>query len=448
MTNIFLWLSVIWISPLMYFMLANEAKFKKNVAVGVTLPYEGRSDEEVKNRLKKFKKQTAAVCIIIFLAGIPGMFLESINVSISLLCLWCDLCVILPMIPYVLCNRDLKKIKSQRGWGGISGSVITVDTSSVAIGKWLTPWIFLPSVLLCLLPLLWDRTIFPVYIIFAVSDVLFWFCYRYLYRNKAEKVDGNAQLSKVLTQVRKYNWGKMWLLCSYSFSVMSIGTSLFKYSSLAGIIVTVVITFVIIVAAVKIELSARKVQEKLTAESGKAEYIDDDDKWIGGILYYNPNDSQTVINNRIGTNSTVNLATPKGKIVMGLIALMIIVLPFTGVFLSSLGEKEINIEYTSGVVSVSHGSTEYEVKTEDIKDIKLLDKLPSNMVRTMGTGMENLLKGSFSSPETGSLKVCLDPNYPPYILITDNSGKKYLIGARDPGQTEKIYNEIIRDISG
>ena len=162
MTNIFLWLSVIWISPLMYFMLANEAKFKKNVAVGVTLPYEGRSDEEVKNRLKKFKKQTAAVCIIIFLAGIPGMFLESINASISLLCLWCDLCIILPLIPYVLCNRDLKKIKAERGWGGISGSVIIVDTSSVSPGKWLSSWVFLPSVLLCLLPLIWDRTLLPI----------------------------------------------------------------------------------------------------------------------------------------------------------------------------------------------------------------------------------------------------------------------------------------------
>ena len=44
MLNIILWLSIIWLAPLMCFVLANEAKFKKNIAVGVTLPYEGRHD--------------------------------------------------------------------------------------------------------------------------------------------------------------------------------------------------------------------------------------------------------------------------------------------------------------------------------------------------------------------------------------------------------------------
>ena len=38
-----LWLCVIWMPVLMYFMLRNETKFKKNIAVGVTLPYEGVS---------------------------------------------------------------------------------------------------------------------------------------------------------------------------------------------------------------------------------------------------------------------------------------------------------------------------------------------------------------------------------------------------------------------
>ena len=35
MLNIILWLSIIWLAPLMCFVLANEAKFKKNIAVGV-----------------------------------------------------------------------------------------------------------------------------------------------------------------------------------------------------------------------------------------------------------------------------------------------------------------------------------------------------------------------------------------------------------------------------
>ena len=61
MGNIILWLSIIWLAPLMCFVLANETKFKKNIAMGVTLPFEGRQDGEVQKRLSRCKKELGAV---------------------------------------------------------------------------------------------------------------------------------------------------------------------------------------------------------------------------------------------------------------------------------------------------------------------------------------------------------------------------------------------------
>ena len=61
MGNIILWPSIIWLAPLMCFVLGNEAKFKKNIAVGVTLPFEGRQDGEVQKRLSRCKKELGAV---------------------------------------------------------------------------------------------------------------------------------------------------------------------------------------------------------------------------------------------------------------------------------------------------------------------------------------------------------------------------------------------------
>ena len=162
-----------------------------------------------------------------------------------------------------------------------------------------------------------------MYITFAVCPLLFWLCYRYLYRNKSETVDENAELSRVLTQVRRYNWGKMWLVCAYSFSAIGIGTFFTRYYPLWTIILIIAFGFVISVAALRIEMNTRKVQEKLTVDSGKDWYVDDDDKWIGGIMYYNPNDSRLVINNRVGTNSSINVAKTSGKVIMGLLVLLI-----------------------------------------------------------------------------------------------------------------------------
>ena len=69
-------------------------------------------------------------------------------------------------------------------------------------------------------------------------------------------------------------------------------------------------------AAVALELRLRQLQEKLTAQSGRGWYPDDDDKWIWGLFYYNPSDSRLIVNARIGVNTTVNLAKRSGKLLM------------------------------------------------------------------------------------------------------------------------------------
>jgi hypothetical protein len=71
----------------------------------------------------------------------------------------------------------------------------------------------------------------------------------------------------------------------------------------------------------------RHLQEKLTIDSGKGWYVDEDDKWIWGMFYYNPNDSRFTVNARVGVNATVNLAHPAGKVTMALVALLMFLIP-------------------------------------------------------------------------------------------------------------------------
>ena len=152
MWNLILWLSIIWLAPLMYFVLGNEISFKKNIAVGVTLPFEGRQDHQVLARLSRFKKELGVLCFLLLLLALPCMLVKGLARNMMLWFLWLDLCVFLPFIPYVRCNRDLKRIKRQRGWSVNAGQTLTVDTAAVGAGRWLSPWLFLPPLLLCLLP--------------------------------------------------------------------------------------------------------------------------------------------------------------------------------------------------------------------------------------------------------------------------------------------------------
>ena len=56
-TKLILTASMIWLIPLMYYMNVNETKFKKNIVIGVTLPYEAREDTDVQLCLARFKKE-------------------------------------------------------------------------------------------------------------------------------------------------------------------------------------------------------------------------------------------------------------------------------------------------------------------------------------------------------------------------------------------------------
>ena len=48
------WAGIIWLLPLLYFIQKNQCKPKKNIILGVTLPYEARQDGDVLALLERF----------------------------------------------------------------------------------------------------------------------------------------------------------------------------------------------------------------------------------------------------------------------------------------------------------------------------------------------------------------------------------------------------------
>ena len=440
--NIILWLSIIWLAPLMCFVLANEATFKKNIAVGVTLPYEGRQDSQVLARLSRFKKELGLLCLFLLLLALPCMLVKGLAGNMTLWFLWLDLCVFLPFIPYVRCNRELKRIKRQRGWSVNAGQTLTVDTAAVGAGRWLSPWLFLPPLLLCLLPLVFERTFWFVYLMDALCVLLFWFCYRYLYRNRAELVDENTGLTLALTRVRRQNWAKVWLISAWFMVLLNLCMWLFREKQALMLIVVIAFSFLFCAAAIGIEFKTRRIQEKLTAESGQCWYRDEDDKWIGGVLYYNPKDSRLVVNDRVGLNSGFNLAKTSGKVLYGLILLVLLAMPFTGGLIDGIGTKPPVLEVRETELISSRGSKEDVIPLENIGSVELREELPEQLSRTLGTGMDTLLEGNFSCPELGSLKLRLDPTCPPFILVKTTDGRIWLFGTRDEASTRAVFEKL------
>lgn len=130
---------------------------------------------------------------------------------------------------------------------------------------------------------------------------------------------------------------------------------------------------------------------------------------------------------------------------MGLSALLILAFPFVGPALEAAANRPISLTLEDGMLEASHGSTQYALAVEEVDRVELLEDLPDGLTRTAGTGMENLLTGNFSAPGIGSLRVCLDPTCPPFLLVTGRDGRNLLLGCRDAAATEDVWSRLLAE---
>ena len=437
-----LWGCIIWIVPLVYVLLRNEAKWKKNIVVGTTLPYEARQDSEEEEVLRRYRRQLGWVSILLVLVAVPCLFIPRFSVQFIVWSFWILLAMILPQIPFVLTNKALRRIKEERGWRQRPPAQVVSDLTAAAIPmKWLSPWWFLPPLVLSLVPLVLDRELWVLWLVDAILVVFCYVGYRWLFRLRSEVVDENTDLTVALTRLRRYNWGKTWLWIAWATGFFNLGLCLTMEWFWGAMAVTLVYGVVVVVAAMGIEFRVRRAQERLTADSGKDFYVDEDDQWIWGMFYYNPNDKRLVVNNRTGVNTTFNMAKRGAQIFMGLTALIMLALPLVGVWLMHEEAIPVELTVTETAVVARHSGTEYEVPFEDIDSAELLTERPDSS-RVAGTAMESVSKGRYKNDEWGRFTCCIDPRTGPGLLLRTTDGEIWLFGASDSAATEAAYAAV------
>ena len=444
MMSLISWGTCLVLLPVMYAINVNEAKFKKNIVVGVTFPQAGREDPEVLGLLRGFKRAQLIICLA--LGALAALFAALCwpGINFCLLFLWIDLLIVAEFVCTARWNGKLKAVKKARGW-----TVPSVRTASVTAAaepvKRPSVWWFVAAAVVAVLPAAFDRDLWMLYLLDGAMAFCCWLGARYLYRNRAEAVDENDAVTAALTRVRRRAWDRVWLLCAWMMAAIDVGVWVSEALSPAGggavLLLTVALGLGVCVIAVALEFRVRHVQEKLTAASGQGFYVDEDDKWLWGQLYYDPNDSGVIINARTGVNSTVNLARPGGKAFMVLSLALLLALPVAGLCVDAMCEAPLPLKVEEGVLLAKSWGKDYALPLEDVADAELVDTLPKGMTRVMGTGADAILKGRFSTA-WGSATLCLDPRTGPWLKVTMADGALYLLGGGE-SDTEAVYEELV-----
>lgn len=441
--RLFMWAAALPVLPIMYFVQKNECKPKKNIIVGVTLPYEAQGDGEVLALLERYKREMKLICWIMLAAGLPSLFLRSFGAFLTVWMLWVEAICVIFFIPYVRCNKALRRLKEARCWRQREEvpQVVTDLQAAAEEIRWLSPWWFLPPFLIALIPLFFEPDVWWAWTVCAVMVPVFYLCYRWLYRNRAEVVDADSQRTMALTRIRRYNWGKFWLVMAWATGIFNALLWLTLNHVWLCMGVCLLYGLITVAEAVSIELRVRRLQEKLTADSGRGYYVDDDDRWLWGAFYYNPDDCRVIVNARTGINATFNLAKRPGQIIALFLAAMMLALPLVGVWEMRMERAPVELEVTETELVGSYFGGEWSVTLEDIAEIQVLPERPK-LRRVAGTGMENALTGQFSTEDWGRVTVCIDPRTGPWLLVTAEDGTLYLFGASQADAVEEIAAKL------
>ena len=452
--NLFMFLMFFVTLPIVYFTSRNEWKAKKNIMLGVTLTKELRKSDEVENIGKVYRKELDTACLILALAGIPGLFLKHVSVSMTWYMFWLIAVIIVPYIPFVRGWKSLRALKRQSGYeiAGQEAQTIYVDLSAITESrKDPSPLWYLPPMVMGLVPCVlcfafWGTGSFWVielcyFSMFACIVLFFAMAYKAYRHQRAEMVDDRTELTLALTRVRHYNWHKMMLWSSWLTGVFTLAMY-FTFKHVAWILlVTVVYTVLILVLAIQTEFTVRRVQEKLTRDSGDQIYEDEDHYWLWGSFYYNPNDRHVLKNNRTGMNMTMNLATRTGKGFAIFTVIMILSLPFFGIRLMAEEFTPINFSLKNETLVVKHLKEEYTVDLEDILSAEVLDELPRTG-KDIGTNMDTLLKGQFRVDGYGTCKLCLNPKEDQFLVIVTED-RTYIFSPED--EVIQIVIDLVKD---
>ena len=441
--NLFLAICFVPILPIIYFTMLNEKKPKNNLILSTTIPKEAWEDPRILAITRKYTKELTVTCILLALLYIPAFFMEYLSVIMTHVMLWVDALIIIPNIPYVRAVKAMRALKKENWYHPELVKVQIADTSLAAVfEEKQSTYTFVNFLLPLVVPMEGSLPSLLIVILCNSSTILAcYYCYTVL-RKKEDRVNSDVTLTAVLTRIRRYYWGKCWMYVAWLSAAISFSALLLFVSEWAFIIALALFITGILALVVGLELKIRKEQQRLNKEQPSEILMDEDDNWPYGIVCYNKNDKNLFVNSRVGFGVTVNFAHPAGKALDIFAVVMLLLLPFIGLFTVKEEFTEPTVILTETALEAHHTELEYSVPLDEIYAVSYLTEMPKAS-KTWGSNFPHLYKGKFSIKDIGqSGLLCLDPYDDAFLLIRTTDGTNYLFGMEDSAELESIYNTL------
>ncbi|MBE5875952.1 MAG: hypothetical protein E7290_03580 [Lachnospiraceae bacterium] len=476
--NVIMAVGIYPVFVIMYVILRKNAKPQKGRYFSVTFKNEWLEDEETKKTLEEVNKAYDGGLLRAFIISmaVPALcfVIPYVSIQCTIWCVWIFAAIAIFYIPFFKANARLRKYKEEKGWNVQAEREIHVELKSlgqircVSLSRFIVPFAVTlltgaSGIVYRASGKVWgdspanEMCFYVFYITCLLCMILFAVCAIAMDKKNTDVISKDSDVNLNYTRAKKNIWKSFWQQAAWLTAVMQIliSVALWYGEFFMSFVLWGTVSYSIVLIVVCLRISGRlSAIDKSYADKKDVDLcVDDDRYWIGGIIYYNPNDKRSMVETRIGMGTTTNMARPLGWIldIIGIASIVlcigmcawVVLEEFTPISLSIGMVTDENLAPVDECIKAEHMKTEYEILASDIVEISYLEELPK-MSKTNGSAMDKMYKGKFFvSEEERKCYVFLNPQNTIFLKIKTNDGIYYMSGI-DDAQTQLVYDFVMR----
>lgn len=443
---------------LIYFVMKNTAKSQNGIVFGSVMKKEWLAAPEMKEIEDRFYREMKRYLIVLAIVPVLAFLTTHVSIQLTIWMCWLLGMIVILNLPLIHANHSIRELKQEKGWYEASQKTEYVEMKAagnvrkVHIGAFLPPMLLSVAAALAvyLIPaaqsesfLNFDRIagFRGVVVLFALITLFFYPVAVWMDRQKTQVISSDSNVNINYARAKKNVWKNFWLEVTWYNAIYTVVVAVALLLELE--FAAVALWGAVIYACVAILLAfplMRKMQavEKAYQQRREAGYESEDDKyWLWGTLYYNPQDTHTFVNKRVGVGTTINMATPAGKAWTVVTAVALLSIPILCAWMIFEEFMPIELSVAEGSLKAYHLKVDYEIPVEEIEELSLIEELP-NWTKLNGSAMENLDKGTFSVRGVGKCETFLNPQNAVFLTFQAD-GMTYYMSGIDDEETMEVY---------
>ena len=417
--------------------------------------------ERVDEITGKCRKQAGLILIASFIVMglmclIPDFVLRMIVWTIFVM-----VDIVILIIPFCSGNGEMKSLKKEIGL--VSKGISYTDLSNAGsvhalkVSRLIIPNII--AILICFAALLYDLRVYSfgdraASGDFMVTGMLSSFLFIGIVmipvaimfdRMRNDVISEDSDINANYNRAKKKNWADtntfmVWVntaFIAFCFPAIILTNSEMLY------IIIIILYMLFLLVGIGFFVHRNLAIEKRYRKEVSVE-VDDDDYWLLGSIYYNPDDKRLNVEKRAGMGGTINMAHPVGKLI-GVITLVVVLGTIVMLFwIAVLSKTPISVRVEDRKIICHQIKDDYVIPMDSIESMTYgKGSKDLKMSKIAGYDLDPIEKGKYSVEGEYGCIVFLSYDADRYIKITAE-GKTYYISGATEEETENLYSQLIK----